>query len=696
PIRARSPEPLIAVGPFATSIEDLKNIPIGRRYGKTIKLSDVAEIKMAYDEVISRVSFGDKHYSAVTATYTKKKGQNATKLAQDLKQKLILRTSSADFDPEIKFQITRDYGATAKEKSEELLKHLLIATFSVMFLIALFMGWRVALVVGVAVPVTLAMTLFIYYLMGYTLNRVTLFALIFSIGILVDDAIVVVENIYRHLSLGIHKAKDLAITIATDEVGNPTILATLTVIVAIMPMAFVGGMMGPYMRPIPIGASMAMIFSLFIAFIVSPWASKRLIQSGVHDENPKEGLISKIFRPAMGWMMASKKHTFLVLGFVFVLLIGSIGLMIGKVVKVKMLPFDNKSEFQILVDLPPGATLDDTSKVVQSMTEQLYTYKDVQDVQSYVGTAAPFNFSGMVKHTFQRASSFKADIQVNLLDKNERKIQSHELIRGIRTDFNKLFSNIPGIKIKFLEIPPGPPVMSTLLGEVYHQDPQTQEKSTQELTEIYKSTDGVVEVDNSIDPQQNKIFYKFNREKGMLLGVPQSYTSNTLLMAMGDLNLFPLHQEKEEEPVFMRLSLPSSAKVSDEALLSLLVPSVEGDKIPLKRVIDIEAQKTRNPIYHKDLKNVSYVMAEVSGSEESPFYAITNMSSKLSNFEVTYSDVQNLKERPILKWDGEMDITVEVFRDLGIAFLIAVILILIIVIGWYNSFSIPFIIILPI
>jgi len=696
-IRERSPEPLLAVGAFAKNLNDLENIPIGRRFGKTFKLSDLATIKYDFDNEKSIVLHGKDFLPAVTVTFTKKKGTNATILAKDIKTKLDDLLKSHPLDKSISYEVTRDYGATAKEKSDELLEHLIIATVSVMVLIALTMGFRVSLVVGIAVPVTLAMTLLIYYLMGYTLNRVTLFALIFSIGILVDDAIVVVENIYRHLALKKGEDQDNTIITATDEVGNPTILATLTVIVAIMPMAFVGGLMGPYMRPIPIGASMAMIFSLFIAFIVTPWSSKKLVGKNikVHEEH-HDGFFSSLFRRVMSWMVAKPKNSIMVGVGVVVLLLMSVSLIGIKQVKVKMLPFDNKSEFQVFIDMPPGATLNETEDFAKKISNKLFTYKEVKDTQVYVGTAAPFNFSGMVKHSFMRQNSYRADIQVNLLPKHDRDVQSHPLVTQIRKDIMQEFGAIPGIKIKFLEIPPGPPVLSTLLGEVYHPDAKAEEVATQKLASVYRETKGVVETDTTYEPPQSKVYYNFQRERGMLHGIPQKYATATVLMALGDLNLFPIHIENEEESVFMRMSLDDSVKKSDEKLFSLLVPSLEGDKIPLDKVFDAEKRVSENPIYHKDLKKVSYVMAEVAGEEESPFYAIQNMDGRLNDFEITYSKVPDIITKPVLKWDGEMDITIEVFKDMGFAFLIAVIFIIIIVIGWYNSFILPLIIIVPI
>ncbi|MFH1283884.1 MAG: efflux RND transporter permease subunit [bacterium] len=694
PIYERSPEPLIAAGAFVSSLKDIKSIPLGRRFGKTIKLGDTAKIEYSPDEKNSYVLYGTDNNEAVTVVFTKKKLVNATVLAEKLEQTLKV-LSRNELDKNIKWEITRDYGATAKEKSNELIKHLLIATFSVMILIAFMLGLRVSLVVGIAVPVTLAITLLVYYLMGYTLNRVTLFALIFSIGILVDDAIVVVENIYRHLALGFHKARDIAISAATDEVGNPTILATAAVIVAIMPMAFVGGLMGPYMRPIPIGASLAMVFSLFIAFIVSPWASKRLIKDTVHEKDPKKKLLGRIFSNSLGWMLDKRRNTVIIMSLVALLLLGSILLVAGKQVKVKMLPFDNKSEFQILVDLPPGSTLDETKEFANQIAEKLHEYEEVENIQQYIGTAAPFSFSGMVKHTFLRKSSYKADLQVNLKDKHKRKMQSHDIVKKIRTDIVNRFQT-DGIKLKFLEIPPGPPVLSTVLAELYHPDEKKQYELLNQVKDIYLNTDGIVEVDTTLEPKQSKLYFKFNRQKGEIHGVPQNFATNTLMMALGKLDLFPVHLPSEQEPVFMRMSLSKKDKTMDMSLLNLLVPSLEGDKISLNTVMDIEERYTLNPIHHKDLQRVMYVMGEVTGAEESPVYAIAKMNNELKNFNILYSKQPQIIDRPILKWDGEMAITVEVFRDLGIAFFIAIVLILILVTGWYNSFVIPFIIIIPV
>ena len=442
---------------------------------------------------------------------------------------------------------------------------------------------------------------------------------------------------------------------------------------------------------------MAMIFSLFIAFIVTPWASKRLIgNKPIKHEEHHDGPLSRLFKRVMGWIIERPRNSIIVGTVVMVLLLASFSLVGTKHVKVKMLPFDNKSEFQVLIDTAPGTTLKETEKLAREISAKLYTYKEVSNIQAYVGTAAPFNFSGMVKHSFMRSSSFKADLQVNLLSKHERSIQSHPLVTQIRDEMMKEFGDRKGVKIKFLEIPPGPPVLSTLLGEVYHPDAQTEKEATLKLAQIYKETAGVVETDTIYDPSQVRTLYNFEREKGMVHGVPQKFASATVLMAMGDLNLFPIHMDNEEEAVFIRLTLDERVKQSDEKLLSLLVPSMEGDKIPLNKLIKIQKEESGTAIYHKDLKKVSYVMAEVAGAEESPFYAIQNMSGKLKDFEVTYTSVPSVITKPVLKWDGEMDITIEVFRDMGIAFLIAIVFILIIVIGWYNSFVLPLIIIVPI
>ncbi len=697
PLRQQTPERWLVAGNFIKTIEDIKEIPIGRRFGRTLTVSQVANIEFGFDERKSVVFHNDTKNSAVTVTFTKKKGVNATTLALELKSKLDELLKFESIDPEIKYTITRDYGATAKEKSDELLEHLLLATFSVMILIAIAMSFRVSLVVGIAVPVTLAMTLFIYFMLGYTLNRVTLFALIFSIGILVDDAIVVVENIFRHLSLGIHKLKDRAIEVATDEVGNPTILATFTVILAIMPMAFVGGLMGPYMRPIPIGASLAMFFSLIIAFVVTPWAAKKMIKDIHHHEDEKKGKIALWFEKVMYWMIDKKAHTAIVISFVFVLLLGSFYLVLGKHVKVKMLPFDNKSEFQVLIDLPPGSSLQESTSLAENMSKKLQDYKEVDNIQGYVGVAAPFNFSGMVKHTFMRQSSYMADLQVNLKDKHNRKMQSHDLVKMIRDDFIKEYGHIKDLKIKFLEVPPGPPVMSTLLGEVYHREPKIQRQALDKVLWAYNTTDGVVEVDSSQALGLDELNYVYDRQLGKLHGVPQSFATQTLLMAMGSLDMFMLRDESAKEPIFLRMSLDSKDQRDQSQILSLQAPSLEGDKIELSKIMKTQNVKAQEPIYHKDLRPVMYAMAEVAGEEESPFYAIMKLEEKLKNdFDISYTSSHQSSDRPVLKWDGEMEITWEVFRDLGIAFFIAVILIMVVVIGWYNSFLTPFIIIVPI
>lgn len=692
PIIERSPETIIAAGSFISNITDIESIPLGRRFGKTIKLGDIATVKFEADELNSKVLYGKNNLEAITVVYTKKKGVNASKLSNQISEKLeSLKTT---IDPEISYELTRDYGATAQEKTDELILHLILATVSVMILIALMMGFRVALVVGITVPVTLAITLLIDYLLGYTLNRVTLFALIFSIGILVDDAIVVVENIYRHLVKGEHQAKDMAILAATDEVGNPTILATFTVIVSIMPLAFVGGLMGPYMRPIPVGASIAMIFSMLIAFIITPWASKHIInEKKVKAHKEAEYRFLKYF---IYWMLKKKSHTFTALMTVGFILLGSLSLIYFKTVKVKMLPFDNKSEFQILVDLEAGTNINETKKFIEELTQKLYKYPEVKNVQAYIGTAAPYSFSGMVKHTFMRKASYMADIQVNLLDKHKRTTQSHDFVNKLRVALNQEFINKKGLKLKFLEVPPGPPVMSTMLAEIYHPDEKKQYEYLKMVEAVYKNSSSIVDVDTSVPEKQEKLFFNFDREKGKIYGIPQNYATSTVLMALGNLDMFSVKVETDEEPVFMRMSLDKKDKISNTAILSLLVPSLEGDKLPLKDIMSIENKLTQDPILHKNLQRVMYVMAETAGVEESPIYAIMQVEKKLKDFKILYTGQPSIIDRAILKWDGEMDITVEVFRDLGLAFLIAIILIMILVIGWYNSFMIPFIIILPV
>jgi multidrug efflux pump subunit AcrB len=641
------------------------------------------------------------HYEAVTLTVSKKKGTNASVVAEGAIRKIdALRGTVIPSGMEI--TTTRNYGETAKEKSDELLEHLLIASLSVVILIALALGWRESIVVAVAVPVTLALTLLINYLYGYTLNRVTLFALIFSIGILVDDAIVVVENIHRHFRL--HTIDPLTAAYAVDEVGNPTILATFTVIAALLPMAFVSGLMGPYMRPIPVGASAAMIFSLLIAFIVSPWMSYKVLKNvRPHSGNGEGGTFSAFYGRVLRPLIASRHKRAAVLAAVLVLLGLSLVLIPLKAVTLKMLPFDNKSELQIIIDMPEGVTLEESAAAARAMGEYLKTVPEVTDLQTYIGTAAPYNFNGLVRHYFMRSGSNVADIQVNFVPKGDRRAQSHDIAKRLRPELKKIADQYHA-RIKIAEIPPGPPVLSTLVAEVYGPDLQRQTEIARKIRDIFEKTDGVVDVDWYVEDDQKKVIFDLDKEKAAQHGITTEAVSQTLRVALGGASAGLVHVEKAKEPVELFLRMPVSERSDLASLREITVPSADGRRVPLSELVKMREGVEDKTIYHKNLKRVVYVTGDVAGTAESPAYAILRMKEKIQELKLAegyelkqYASVQPwLEDRYSMKWDGEWHITYEVFRDLGIAFGAVLVLIYILVVAWFRNFVAPLIIMAPI
>jgi multidrug efflux pump subunit AcrB len=647
---------------------------------------------------------------AVTLTVAKRKGTNAVAIADRVLAKVQAARASL-IPADVHLTVTRNYGETASEKSNELLKHLLLATVSVTVLIALFLGLRASLVVLVAIPVTLALTLFLYYLYGYTLNRVTLFALIFSIGILVDDAIVVVENIARHMRLPTNRDRPRAAVAveAVDEVGNPTILATFAVIAAILPMAFVGGLMGPYMRPIPVGASVAMLFSLFIAFMVSPWAATRLLRAPSggapgHDEGA-EDWTTRLYRRLMTPLLTDWKRRGLFLSVVVLLLLGSCSLVYFKLVRVKMLPFDNKSELQVIVDMPEGTTLEATARLSRELGRALAADRDVTDLQLYVGTAAPYNFNGLIRHYFPpvRRRSNVADIQVNLRSKGERSVQSHEIAGRLRQALLQAAGQA-GARIKVAEVPPGPPVLQTLVAEVYGDDRAAQLDAARRILGIFERTPGVVDVDWYVEGPQPGYRFVLDKEKAALLGISTDQMVETLRVALAGASpgLAHLPREKEDVPIFVRL--PRDQRSGVDGLAGLRLRSASGALVPLAELARIEATTESPFVYRKNLQRVVYVTGDVAGQEESPVYAILRMNRELDGVRLAdgrgipryVASQPFLTEHVAMKWDGEWQVTYEVFRDLGLAFGAVMVLIYILVVGWFRSFRTPLVIMAPI
>jgi multidrug efflux pump subunit AcrB len=646
-------------------------------------------------------------YPAVTITLAKRKGTNATDISHAAVKKIdALRGYLLPND--LNLTVTRNYGETAKDKSDELLKHLLIATLSVTLLIALALGWRESGVVLIAIPVTLALTLFIFYLFGYTLNRVTLFALIFSIGILVDDAIVVVENIVRHFRMPSNRMRNLSqIAIeAVDEVGNPTILATFTVIAAILPMAFVRGLMGPYMRPIPVGASAAMLFSLLVAFVVSPWSALRLLghyAARASDEHEKEGWTTKLYRKVMDPLINGASRRWMFLGGVVVSLLLACSLVAFKLVKVKMLPFDNKSEFQVIIDMPNGTPLEQTTRVAQELGQFLGKQPEVANYQIYAGTSGPYNFNGLVRRYFLRSGSNQADIQVNLLNRRARNAQSHDIAKRLRPGLVAI-GNKYGARLKVAEVPPGPPVLETLVAEVYGPDYQQQMELARQIKKIFESTPGVVDVDWYVEDPQTKYNVVVDLDKAALNGVSAAVVTQTVQMGLDGANAGLLHDPKSREDVPIRVQLDRPGRSSIESLTSMRLPTANGKQVSIAEVTDVKNETIEVSRYGKNLRPVVYVLGDVAGEIESPVYAIMKMNEAIDKLKTPQgyaikrynATMPDESDRLTMKWDGEWHITIEVFRDLGLAFAAVLVLIYVLVVGWFRSFVTPLVIMAPI
>ena len=709
----------VEAGNFFTRPEELQQVVVGIHAGRPVYLRDVVEkMEDGPAEPDTYVLFAgakgttgsaaNPEYPAVTITVAKRKGANATVIAGSALQKIdALRGNLLPND--LNVSVTRNYGETAKEKSDELLEHLFIATISVTLLIALALGWRESGVVLLAIPVTLALTLSVFYLYGYTLNRVTLFALIFSIGILVDDAIVVVENIVRHFRLPENRGRPLAgVAVgAVDEVGNPTILATFAVIAAILPMAFVRGLMGPYMRPIPVGASSAMLFSLLVAFVVSPWAALRLLRH--YADRPEsgheaEGWTTRFYRRLMNPLIQNSWRRWVFLGGVVVLLLAAIAFVPLKWVQVKMLPFDNKSEFQVIIDMPDGTPLEQTTRVAQALGSYLGGQPEVVNYEIYSGTSGPYNFNGLVRHYFLRRGPNQADIQVNLLPLHDRKAQSHDIARRFRPELDRIAAPF-GARIKVAEVPPGPPVLETLVAEVYGPDYKGQMELAAKIKKIFQDTPGVVDVDWYVEDPQTKYDLKTDLEKAALQGVSAAEVSRTVQIGLNGASAGLLHDpsSREDIPIEVRLSRPDRSGI--EQLRNLKLPGPTGAQVSLREITDVDETAIDKSVYRKNLRPVVYVTGDVAGVVESPVYAILNMSEAIDKIQL--SDGYRVKQdsgtalpertdRYSMKWDGEWHITVEVFRDLGLAFAAVLVLIYVLVVGWFKSFKTPLVIMAPI
>ncbi|HEX8985180.1 MAG TPA: efflux RND transporter permease subunit [Bryobacteraceae bacterium] len=694
---------LLETGEFLRTPDDVRNVVVAVAGGKPVYVRDVATVSDGGAEPVDYVQYaaGGKFQPAVTLAISKRKGTNAVEVSDNVLRRIEPLKGSV-IPSDVQVTITRHYGETAAEKSNELLLHMLIAVISVSVLIWITLGHRESLIVFTAIPVTLALTLTVFYLYGYTLNRITLFALIFSIGILVDDAIVVVENVVRHARLPANAGrplKDVAVE-AVDEVGNPTILATLTVIAAILPMAFVGGLMGPNMRPIPVGASAAMIFSIAIAFVVTPWAAVRLLKvHEAHAQGEREDRLTRFYRHIMRPLLARPALRWGFLGGVAALLIGAMALVYVGFVKVKMLPFDNKSEFQVIVDMPEGTTLEQTALVTRALAVRALEQPEVVNLQTYVGTASPYNFNGLVRHYYLRRGSNVADIQVNLLSKGERSLQSHAIAKAVR---NRLLpvARQYNARIKVAEVPPGPPVLSTLVAEVYGPTQEGQISVARQMRDLFDRTDGVVDVDWYVEDDQPKYRLNVDREKAALHGISAGDIARTMRIASAGESAGLLHVDSEKEDVPIDLRLGRAARSDVDRLLDLKIAGQDGRLVPLSELTKAELSTAERSIYHKNLMPVTYVTADVAGAMESPVYAILKLGPEIAKFNIPggykleqyTATLPESDARYAMKWDGEWHITYEVFRDLGLAFAAVLILIYVLVVGWFQSFLTPLVI----
>ncbi|SDN09306.1 Multidrug efflux pump subunit AcrB [Daejeonella rubra] len=710
-------EYLVSTGQFLSTAEDVENLVVGINNNMPVYLKQVASVQDGPSTPKSYVSFGygqssegfksaRSEYPAVTISIGKVKGADAMKISEKILEK-VENLKQNIIPADLHVEITRNYGETASDKVGELLLHLGIAIVAVTFLVMLAMGWRGGLVVFFSVPLTFALTLFSYYMLDYTLNRITLFALVFVVGIVVDDSIIIAENMHRHFKMKRLPFKQAAI-FAINEVGNPTILATFTVIAAILPMAFVSGMMGPYMSPMPIGASIAMILSLFVALTVTPYLGYHLLMEKDEQKHKEEqgietSFIYRMYNKMERPLLESSAKRRWMLGLTMILLFVSVGMFFTKSVVVKMLPFDNKNEFQVVIDMPEGTTLERTASVTQEIAQYLSTVPEVVNYQNYIGTSAPITFNGLVRHYDLRGGSNMADIQVNLLHKEDRDKQSHEIAKVVRPEIQKIAKKY-GANVKIIEVPPGPPVLSTLVAEIYGPDYSEQIKVAKQVKDILQSTPDIVDIDWMVEDEQTEYRLEVDKERAMLNGVASNQIVGNLTYLLKEYPVSNLYDEKSNDQIGIVLSLEDSDKSSLEDILNLKIKGSQGNVVPVSDLVKVKKDTLQKTIHRKDQKRVVYVTADMAGSLESPVYAILGMNEKLQKIKLPqgYKVNELYMEQPsdesdfTVKWDGEWQVTLEVFRDLGAAFLVVIIVIYMLIVGWFQNFKTPIVMMLAI
>lgn len=703
---------IVNTGKFLESVRDVENLVVGVQQNQPIYLKQIATVidgpelpknyvSLGFGKASEKSSQFNSEYPAVTISVAKRKGADAMNIADVIIDK-VEHLRSTLIPDDVHVEITRNYGETASHKVSELLLHLIGSIIAVTLVVMLAMGWRGGLVVFLSVPITFALTLLSYYMLDYTLNRITLFALVFVTGIVVDDSIIIAENMHRHFKMKRLPFKQAALY-AINEVGNPTILATFTVIVSVLPMAFVSGLMGPYMAPMPIGASIAMILSLFVALTITPYLGYIFLiekdKKGVEPKPEKpveETLIYRIYNKFEKPLLESKTKRWVFLGGIFAILLATFGLFFTNSVAVKMLPFDNKNEFQVVIDMPEGTTLERTAVVTKEISQYLATRPEVVNYQNYVGTSAPITFNGLVRHYDLRGGSNMADIQVNLVDKEKRSAPSHDIAKLLRPDIQKIAKKY-NANVKLVEVPPGPPVLSTIVAEVYGPDYNEQIKIANSVQGILNNTDDVVDVDWMVEANQIEYQFVIDKEKAMLFGVAPQQIAYTMNMALSNRPLTTLYDEDAIKQVGLILTLDENEKSTIRDISQLKVTSNQGNLVSISDLVDIQETTSAKSIYRKNQKRVVYVMADMAGELESPAYAILGMEKKLKEiplpkgFELKemYLGQPDFEDDYTVKWDGEWQITLEVFKDLGIAFLGAIILIYILIVGWFQNFKAP-------
>lgn len=705
------------VGGFLTQVEEVRRLVVGVHQGAPVYLEDVASITRGSSQPNQSVMTGfgpvGTHApgtvaQAVTLALAKQPGQNAIDITQAVTQRLQLLENRI-LPADVEVLVTRDYGATAAEKSGTLITKLLFATGSVVLLVLAALGWRQAVIVGIAVIVTLALTLFFSWAWGFTLNRVSLFALIFSIGILVDDAIVVVENIHRHLqnSTDQNNAASFLSLIpqAVDEVGAPTILATFTVIAALLPMAFVSGLMGPYMSPIPINASAGMFISLVVAFVLTPWLAVKLMQRTTsHASEVKaaarlhkiHGFFARIFRPFLG---AQRRNRWWLATGVIALTLIAASLPVFSLVVLKMLPFDNKSELQLVVDMPEGTPVEQTQKVLLALGEYLETQPEVVSWQSYAGTAAPINFNGLVRQYYLRTQPHQGDVQVNLVDKSLRKRSSHAFALALRQPIQAIGAQYQA-NIKLVEVPPGPPVLAPVVAEIYGPDPAHRANLTQQVEQTLRNTAEIVDLDTTLEASAQRWLIQVDKDRAAYFGISQSQVVEAMRLALGQVDVSYLHTGTSKYPLPLRLQLAEGDKAQTAQLLALNLRTAGGQLVSLSEIAQVIAADWQGAIYHKNLLPVNYVTADVAGKLDSPLYgmfkAVFKLQASPNPPEQYFISQPDWPATPAIKWDGEWQITYETFRDMGMAYAVGMVLIYMLVVAQFRSYLVPLVIMAPI